>query len=263
MEAASNVGIRAIDSEYVVIHDDDDSWSPTFLEESVNALQGWRKRVPTVKGVVTHCARVVERIEGGVVWIEKVEPFNQHLEAGLVRLDLLLHQNQWPPIAFLYKREVFEELGGYREDLPVLGDWDFNIRFLLKYDIAVHPVTLAFYHHRPTAGGALANTVIGGVSLHKLYRQMLLNEWLRQDLCSGRFGIGAYVNLREHLANVTNFQPSMLSPSKPEVTLLTMITYWWSHPRRWELTRKFLYVAKREGLRKAWDLAKVHCMKGG
>ena len=38
MEAASNVGLRAASGRYVVIHDDDDSWNPTFLEQTVAYL---------------------------------------------------------------------------------------------------------------------------------------------------------------------------------------------------------------------------------
>ena len=30
MEAASNIAIRSVDSDYIVIHDDDDSWQPVF-----------------------------------------------------------------------------------------------------------------------------------------------------------------------------------------------------------------------------------------
>ena len=38
MEAASNAGIRACDSEYIAIHDDDDSWKSAFLERTVDFL---------------------------------------------------------------------------------------------------------------------------------------------------------------------------------------------------------------------------------
>src|SRR5690606_34179934 len=34
MEAASNAGIANCRSDFIVIHDDDDSWEPTFLEET-------------------------------------------------------------------------------------------------------------------------------------------------------------------------------------------------------------------------------------
>ena len=39
MEAASNKAIMAVDSDYIVIHDDDDSWQETFLEETIAVLE--------------------------------------------------------------------------------------------------------------------------------------------------------------------------------------------------------------------------------
>src|SRR5438445_225062 len=39
MEAASNAGIAASESELLVTHDDDDSWEPAFLAECVGLLE--------------------------------------------------------------------------------------------------------------------------------------------------------------------------------------------------------------------------------
>src|SRR6202163_1950303 len=62
------------------------------------------------------------------------------------------------------------------------------------------PQYLAFYHWRSRSHtGVLGNSVTGELVRHKFYRQMLLNQWLRADLAAGRFGIGAYANLRGHI----------------------------------------------------------------
>src|SRR5579884_96060 len=39
MQNASNQGIRATESEYIGIHDDDDTWHGMFLEECVDYLE--------------------------------------------------------------------------------------------------------------------------------------------------------------------------------------------------------------------------------
>jgi glycosyltransferase involved in cell wall biosynthesis len=39
MEAASNIGIAASASDFIVIHDDDDSWEPGFLSNCVQLLK--------------------------------------------------------------------------------------------------------------------------------------------------------------------------------------------------------------------------------
>ena len=46
-------------------------------------------------------------------------------------------RNQYSPISFLFRRSCYEKISGFDESLPVLGDWDFNLRFLLKYDIGI------------------------------------------------------------------------------------------------------------------------------
>lgn len=198
MESSSNEGIRRSDSDLVAIHDDDDSWAPSFLSRVVETFKEWNERLPSVQGVVTHCHRVLERVEGFTVITESVEEFNCWLEPGLISLDRMLYDNAFPPISFVFSRAAWGSLGGFRENLPVLGDWDFHVRFLLKYDIVVYPYSIAFYHHRPKTKGSLGNSVIDGVELHRLYRRFLLNEWLRADLSEGKVGMGLYANLRSH-----------------------------------------------------------------
>lgn len=38
MEAASNAGITALNTDYAIIHDDDDSWAPEFLKVATRTL---------------------------------------------------------------------------------------------------------------------------------------------------------------------------------------------------------------------------------
>jgi hypothetical protein len=83
------------------------------------------------------------------------------------------------------------EVGAFREDLPVLGDWDFNVRFLKAYEIGVIPRILAYYHDRDQ-GEAVAyhSSVSAKADLHLFYDNMLRNEWLREDIAQGICGIG-------------------------------------------------------------------------
>ena len=78
---------------------------------------------------------------------------------------------------------MFEKVGGYNESLPVLGDWFFNMEFLLHADIGVLHEPLARYHHRDrgdSRSGVYANSVIGGVSKHEEYAAVARNEFLRR-----------------------------------------------------------------------------------
>ncbi|MDD3517489.1 MAG: glycosyltransferase family 2 protein [Chromatiales bacterium] len=202
MEAASNRGIREVDSEYVVIHDDDDSWHPSFLSRCVAFLDGNPPRLATpVAGVISYSTRILERIEGDEVKITGREPFNTWMDS--VSLFRLASSNTFPPISFLFRRAALDEIGGFREDLPVLGDWDFHLRFAARYEIGLVREELAYYHHRiADKDERYGNTVIAGLDRHLTYDALLRNEYLRQDLASGRVGLGLLVNASRSFENV-------------------------------------------------------------
>lgn len=189
MESASNAGIAASESRYVVIHDDDDTWAPDFLE----ATTGFLAAEPAYRGVVTHSRIVNERIEDGrVVRIEDV-PFNAHLDR--VTLAQVAAHNLFTTNAFVFERAVIDEIGPFREDLPVLGDWEFNLRFLARHDIGLLPRELAFYHHRVSSGAAYDNSVFAARSRHASFEAALRNQLLRHDIAEGKPGLGMMANL--------------------------------------------------------------------
>jgi glycosyltransferase involved in cell wall biosynthesis len=176
MEAASNIGIKASSSEYVVIHDDDDSWHPEFLEHTVKFLSG--AAGAKYGGVITHSVYVSEEIVGESVTEWGRWPYQDWVQH--VQLSELVIENFYPPIAFLFRREICERIGFFDEQLPVLGDWDFNIRFLLEANIGVIPQQLAYYHHRDRGqAGVYSNSVLGGISKHVEYNAILRNKYIR------------------------------------------------------------------------------------
>ncbi|MBM4414164.1 MAG: glycosyltransferase [Chloroflexi bacterium] len=176
MEAASNLGIRATSSDYVVVHDDDDSWHPQFLQKSIGYLESSAGR--KYGGVVTRCIQVVERVRGEQITILSQEPYKFNFQQ--VYLAEMVRQNFFAPISFVYRRAIYDKIGGYDEALPVLGDWDFNLRFLLEADIGVLDEELSYYHHREAASGSYANSVTGGISKHVEYDAIVRNRMLRQ-----------------------------------------------------------------------------------
>jgi glycosyltransferase involved in cell wall biosynthesis len=191
MEAASNAGLRASQSDYAVIHDDDDTWHAEFLSECVARLD---KESDQIAGVATHSTRVLEDIKEGSIVNQVTMAYNNWLEA--ISLYQMAASNTFPPISFLFRRRILDELGCFREDLPVLGDWEFHLRVLHKYEIALIPRELANYHFRRDSLNAVyANTVTGAIDKHAYYDARLRNELLREDLQKGRFGIGLLVNV--------------------------------------------------------------------
>lgn len=193
MEAASNRGITSSDSTYVVIHDDDDSWDPSFLETMIVSLESVIQNHPECAGVVSDFTIINEVITGNEIREVKREDCSHWVQE--LTLWRMAQGNCFPPIAFLYKRSVLEQVGYYDESLPVLGDWEFNLRFLARYDIHHLTTPLAFYHHRgKDTDAAYGNTVISGVRLHRDMNIRIRNKLLRSDLDAGKLGLGYIVN---------------------------------------------------------------------
>ena len=191
MEAASNTGLKAARGDLVVIHDDDDSWHEAFLETMVAAMD---KQPASVGGVVCHSQCVDEIVVNDTIIRKGVRPFNNWLRN--VTLFRMTARNLMPPISFLYRASLHEEVGLYNEELPVLGDWDFYMRVLLRYDIQLVPLVLANYHHRPaSAGERYGNTVTAGARTHDSVAASILNSLLRKDLAEGKIGLGTIANI--------------------------------------------------------------------
>jgi glycosyltransferase involved in cell wall biosynthesis len=185
MEAAANQGIRESDSHYIAIHDDDDTWDPDFLAVMTSFLDA----SPHYVGAVCHTMKVEERIDGERIKTLRKKPMNADLEQ--IHITELFYRNLFPPISLVYRREVLDKIGYYDESLPVLGDWDFNLRLIMEGDIAVIPRPLAFYHTRPAAKlGAAANSIHGNPNLHKQYEAIIRNRFIRNAAKPGALSPG-------------------------------------------------------------------------
>lgn len=177
MQVASNVGISRCDSDFIVIHDDDDSWDPTFLARMVSRLD---ERSHRVGGVVCWSQLIVEELDedGGMAERDRFI-HNDRLE-GISMLELAV-ENLFPPIAFLFRRASFDAVGAFEERFGVLGDWEFNLRMLRRFEIEVIPEPLANYHHRSqSTTGDYGNSVHAQNEMHRAKRVDLLNTVLRE-----------------------------------------------------------------------------------
>jgi len=208
MQNASNVGIRSVESEFITIHDDDDSWTPMFLQRCVECLdlKGDQSRF---QGVACQSEWVIERvnIDGKAETVSR-QPYMPFSE---LRLFKMAGENYFPPIAFLFRRSAYEQVGPFRQVYNEVGDWDFNYRFLCRYDIAVITDTLAYYHWRTDAWltGAYANSVVQDLHSHNHHISLMANDLLRSgdmhssassgiSLDLSRFVIDALKNNEEH-----------------------------------------------------------------
>jgi hypothetical protein len=131
-----------------------------------------------VQGVVCRTEVVVETLQNGEIREIRRQPFNPDLE--WVSLGELIVGNRFTNNAFVFRRGALESVGYLNEQLPVLGDWDFNIRFLLHFDVGLVPETLAHWHWRE-APDAISdrNSIYAPTQTHQEWRVRLINEAIR------------------------------------------------------------------------------------
>lgn len=191
--AALNIGMKAAETHYVVTHDDDDTWHPAFLEKSLASLTTSKKLVPKTRGIISHATAINESIEGDRVFEKYRYSFNGWIKT--IALTRLAAGNFIPPISFLFDRTVFSEIGFFNEEINFAEDWEFYLRFLSRFEIAVLPEHLANYHLRSASTDAYGNTVTAGIDHHITVGAAIKNEMVRQDLASGKFGLGYLIAL--------------------------------------------------------------------
>jgi GT2 family glycosyltransferase len=182
MEAASNAGLRralADYCEYICVHDDDDAWDSTFLQETVEWLKKPENR--SFAAVVTEMIIVNERIDDQYVYEDGWEP---GFVPKKITFDNMAEANQFAPVCMTLRASVAAKVGEFNEALPVLGDWDYNLRVLIEGDIGIIPKKLAYYHHRKTAHAAgtaaYGNSVTVGSARHDYHGTLFLNAMTRQ-----------------------------------------------------------------------------------
>lgn len=173
------------DSEYVVIHDDDDTWHEDFLKQTVGYLDDNQN----IGGVVVRSDKIIEKSKKG--HLKQVKRTHYIPEMKAVSLYQQCFENQLTPIAFVYRREAYKKVGKYDNNLPVCGDWEFGIRFLSQYDVDyLDPgFALANYHHRKSPKSSADSNSFANHS-HRYYSNKIRNSYLRQELADGRLGPG-------------------------------------------------------------------------
>lgn len=188
---ALNQAIRAIDSDYISILDDDDSWPANRLE----VVLGFFDKNPHTAAAVVKMDIVIEDVKDGSI-IKHDQYLHPDSGDGEISLFKQCMRNYISNGIVTYKRSVYEELNGYDETLATAEDWDFGLRLLLKYDVEYiqSDQPLFFYHQRPQAVDNNGNSVHAGVREQEVIINKLRNKYLRNDLNSNKLGVGYIMN---------------------------------------------------------------------
>ena len=125
--AARNTGIRLAKGEFILPLDDDNRLRGVYLNEGVSLL----KNKPSI-GVIYADAEYFGHKSGR--W--HVQEFNL---LSLIRMNFI-------DACALYRRKLWEDVGGYDEQMPCMGfeDWDFWLRVARRGGRFIHLPKIGF-----------------------------------------------------------------------------------------------------------------------
>ncbi len=184
-----NQALAALETRYAVIHEEDDTWDPAFLQEATQYLD---QAPPRTGGAVALASQVVERVEDGEIKTLSESSYNGDLRQ--ISLFAMLSQNLFPATSFVFTKEAWEKTGRFRPAPSHLVDWDFNIRFLFQFEIGLIHKELARRHFQEETLETMRGTV--AEDRKPFFSENLTrNQWLREELQKGNINWGVLAGL--------------------------------------------------------------------
>ena len=137
---AGNVGLEKTNGKYIVFLDDDDVFFPEHIEVLVSNLE----KNKDILAAYSISFETPIKVESRNPYIYK-ELFHNVIYRQPFNMLLLFHHNYIPIQTMMFNRKLYEELGGFDENLNLLEDWDLWVRYSLKTDFIFVPKLTSIY----------------------------------------------------------------------------------------------------------------------
>ena len=127
LAGARNTGIELSSGKYICFLDDDDVWKPEKLQRQLEFVRNQLSGVDNWGLIFTWLELIDESAH--------VVSYRGHHQEGWIFRDLLFENTIDAPSSVLIKREVFNRVGLFDEELGRCADWDMWLRLSREYRI--------------------------------------------------------------------------------------------------------------------------------
>lgn len=145
---ARNIGILRASGDIICFLDDDDLYHPNHLTTLINGFHQANCSL-----VFTDTYHVTEQIQGN----RRLEQTRTLPFSGIGYCSNLLTVRNYIPInTWAVRRECFELIGGFDEQLPVWEDWEFLLKLLPLGEFNYQNVVTTEFRSRPARSGQMS-----------------------------------------------------------------------------------------------------------
>ena len=120
VSAARNLGLQKARGSYISFIDSDDEWLPEKLSQQISYFASHPEH---------------RLVHGEEIWVRRgvrVNPMKKHQKRGGWVFSDCLKLCCISPSTVMLKKEIFEEVGVFREDFPACEDYDLWLRICAK-----------------------------------------------------------------------------------------------------------------------------------
>lgn len=178
---ARNKALKCARGEYIAFLDDDDEWIENKIELQISAIQ----KNPDAVIVYSNALIRYSNVKKEHLRFKSIQPEGNIFFGNLAKNNI--GSCSFP----LFKTTNLRAIGGFREDMPALQDWELYLRLLKENRAAyVHePVAIYYFYEGERISSHPENRILAYENIHKEFREELMKN---RESASAFYLMGTY-----------------------------------------------------------------------